>query len=324
MITHKYLNKPKNRSILTLFYLLEDMWLGIILLMIDKRGNRMDKYKHEFVKPMEGLEFYISQSEDKGSVVNKHFHDWIEIVYIVRGELEFQCNNQKIQLYEDDFIVVNPMCIHSTHCVSGNTAILLQIPMSFLKMFMPNINHYYFEVDIHSDIITVQKTVKEIKRIIKELWSTTQVHSDEGQLKCYSLVFELMYILVHQCSREINIRDLSKSKKNMERIQQIMEFIKEHYTENISLNRISSEFGLNSIYFSRFFKKQMGVTFLEYLSLVRIENIYSDLINSDLTIKEIIERNGFTNYKLFMKMFKTMYGCTPKEARHLANCPSLK
>ena len=275
----------------------------------------MEKYKHEFIKPIDGIDVFIKFSIDTGSVINKHFHDWIEIVYIIRGGLEFQCNNKTIHLEETDFIVVNPMSIHSTRCIDGNTAILLQIPISFLQKFVPDISKYHFDVDIHSENPRVQTKITKMREIMTDLLIAYEFQVEGYIFRCYSLIFELIYILVHSFSHEIKEIDRIKSEKNMERMQYIMNFIKHHYMEDISLDRISNEIGLNSVYFSRFFKKHMGITFLEYLNMVRLENIHTDIINTDLTIKEIQEKHGFYNYKLFMKMFKNTYGCTPKEAR---------
>ena len=60
----------------------------------------------------------------------------------------------------------------------------------------------------------------------------------------------------------------------------------------------------------------MGITFLDYLYRVRMEKIYTDLMNTDLNIQEIRERHGFYNEKVFRRMFKEMYGGSPKEVRN--------
>ena len=54
-------------------------------------------------------------------------------------------------------------------------------------------------------------------------------------------------------------------------------------------------------YFCRFFKKCMGVTFLEYQNELRLSYIYRDLITTEDSVRDILERHGFTNYKLFRR-----------------------
>ena len=57
------------------------------------------------------------------------------------------------------------------------------------------------------------------------------------------------------------------------------------------------------------------MTFLEYLNSIRMENLFMDLMDTDLSIQQLLSIHGFTNYKLFMKMFRARYGTTPNELR---------
>lgn len=273
----------------------------------------MQSYKHEFISSNEMLEVYLDFRIDTGSVINKHFHDWIEIVYLIHGDLEFQDNNQVRQLKEGEFVVVNPMSIHSTKCLSGNTAILLQIPVTFLEKLVPDIRQYVFSIDYHSKDPRVQTKLREIGSTLQNLWIAYQFQVEGYQFRCYSLIFELLYILIHSFSYKVNQKELYRNQKNMKRIQFIMEYVTQHYTEAISISEIADKVGLNEIYFSRFFKKSMGITFLEYLYRVRLEKIYTDLLNTDLNIREICERHGFYNEKVFRRMFRELYGCSPRD-----------
>lgn len=278
-------------------------------------GYDMQQYRHEFISPNDMMEVYLDFRIDTGSVVNKHFHDWIEIVYLIRGDLEFQDNNEVRKLKEGEFVVVNPMSIHSTKCLYGNTAILLQIPISFLEKLAPDIRQYVFKINYDSTDAKVQTKIREIGSVLQNLWIAYQFHVDGYQFRCYSLIFELIYILIHSFSCKVNQKELYRTQRNMQRIQFVMDYVTKHYTEAISISEIAGKVGLNEIYFSRFIKKSMGITFLEYLYMVRLEKIHVDLLNTDLSIQEIRERHGFYNEKVFRRMFKEMYGCSPREVR---------
>ena len=65
----------------------------------------------------------------------------------------------------------------------------------------------------------------------------------------------------------------------------------------------------------------MGTTFIKYLNNIRLEQVYMELVNTDCNIDEIITKNGFTNYKTFIKLFKQEYGCSPdKKRRQIKIC----
>lgn len=59
----------------------------------------------------------------------------------------------------------------------------------------------------------------------------------------------------------------------------------------------------------------MGQTYLSYLNDVRMTHVYEDLIHTDGHLNVILERHGFTNYKLFRRLFREKFGCTPMELR---------
>ena len=62
----------------------------------------------------------------------------------------------------------------------------------------------------------------------------------------------------------------------------------------------------------------MGITFLEYVSQVRFSHVCQDILHTDQSVTDILSRHGFTNYKLFRRMFRETYGCTPSAKRREA------
>lgn len=277
----------------------------------------MEDYRYEFIAPSEMLDIHLEFFIDPGqSVINKHHHDWIEIIYLINGDLEVQINNETTQMRKNDFIVINPMTIHSTRCRGGNTAILLQIPLSFLETFVPDIREYSFLVDLGAKDPRTQTKLGEIRSTLQSLWIAYQFQAEGYLFRCYSLIFELIYILVHSFSQKLDRNELQRNQKNLERIEKIIGYVKEHYKEPVSIREIAGEVGLNEIYFSRFFKANMGITFLEYLNMVRLEKIHVDLLNTNLSIRDIQEKHGFYNEKVFRRMFREVYGCSPREARN--------
>ena len=67
--------------------------------------------------------------------------------------------------------------------------------------------------------------------------------------------------------------------------------------------------------FLSLFQKNMGVTYFQYLNEIRLSHIYRDLTSTDLPLKVLLEKHGFTNYKLFRKMFYEQFATTPGEYR---------
>lgn len=276
----------------------------------------MKHYQYEFIKPNEALDMRLEFTIDPGgNIVPKHFHEWVEIIYIVKGTLDVECNDKKIHIRENDFIVINMMEVHSTKCVDGNTAILLQIPVGFLEKIMPELKKYRFQIDLVSKDPVIQTKLDKIRELLKDLWIAYEFRVDGYEFRCYGIVFELMYILIHSFSYQVSEIAQANSEKNKERLNEIIDYINQNYQRTISLNEIADYVGLNPSYFSRFFSSQMGISFTEYVQQIKLGYIHEDLLHTDYTIHEITERHGFYNEKVFRKMFAKVYGCTPKEIR---------
>lgn len=77
-------------------------------------------------------------SIDPGSYVAPHWHDAVEIVYLLEGELKVIVGNDSRNLKAGQCAMVTPNQIHSTLCTSPNRAIVFQIPEAFMEKFIPN------------------------------------------------------------------------------------------------------------------------------------------------------------------------------------------
>ena len=108
-------------------------------------------------------------------------------------------------------------------------------------------------------------------------------------------VYELMYWI---CRDGLVLKEEVlpvNSQKNLERLRGIMEYVREHYTEPVTQGEVARRFYFTREYFSRFFKKNTGLTFKEYLTRYRVNAARDDLLNTDKTILEIAVNHGFAD-----------------------------
>jgi len=97
-------------------------------------------------------------------------------------------------------------------------------------------------------------------------------------------------------------------------IGQAIKFISQNYSKKLSLSVISGRFFLNPQYFSKLFKQETGVNYIEYLKNTRIENAKRIMdANTHLKIYEISLMVGYENPKYFCKLFKELCDITPQE-----------
>lgn len=98
-------------------------------------------------------------------------------------------------------------------------------------------------------------------------------------------------------------------------ISSITRYLQEHLSEEISLSVLAEEFHLNPQYISQLFKSEIGVGFLTYLTNMRLEKAKKLLVSTALSVAEIAEQCGYSDYRVFTKVFKKTEGITPSQFR---------
>lgn len=98
-------------------------------------------------------------------------------------------------------------------------------------------------------------------------------------------------------------------------VSTIMNYIDEHYAEDLYLDKISEEMNVSVKYVSRIFKEKTGMNITDYISEVRIGKAKELLVHTDLTIYDIAEKVGISNRTTFLRTFKKMEGVSPTDFR---------
>jgi AraC-like DNA-binding protein len=99
------------------------------------------------------------------------------------------------------------------------------------------------------------------------------------------------------------------------RIDQVLQFISNHFSDVISLNEIAETVHMSVSAFSRFFKRTTGKNFVDYLNELRISNACMLLIDTDLNVAEICYRSGFQSLANFNRRFREIKKISPSEFR---------
>lgn len=266
---------------------------------------------HEKIKTTEALPArsfsYVSSSQ----LVTNHWHNSLELLYVDEGKIDVGINNRRYSLTHGDLIIINSGDIHYTHCRKLAQIYVLQIPYPILKAHIPNFDYIRFLTDEGSDLITDSACEPQVQKLIIQLCEIIDEEEPGYSLLYSSLLYKLLHLIFLNYRTDISTSTKQKSDRNLVRLEQVMTYVKTHYTQPISLEDAAQVLSLNPEYFCRYFKKYMGMTFLEYVNSIRLSHIHKDLIDTNYAVQYLLEKHGFTNYKLFIKMFRSTYGCSP-------------
>ncbi|MDR1019095.1 MAG: response regulator [Lachnospiraceae bacterium] len=103
------------------------------------------------------------------------------------------------------------------------------------------------------------------------------------------------------------------TEKNDNIIDKAKSIIEENFMKDISLNEISRKVNVSPYYFSKMFKESEDITYIDYLTNLRIDLAKKKLLTTDETIKEICHSVGYNDPNYFSRIFKNKVGMSPSE-----------
>ena len=107
-------------------------------------------------------------------------------------------------------------------------------------------------------------------------------------------------------------------------LAEAIDYINNHYKEDINLDIITDVVHISKYHFSRLFHKATGATFLQYLYNVRLVNVHSLLAETNLNLNEIAIRTGFSSSAHLSRIFKQVYNVSPQKFRRMLKEKSKK
>lgn len=276
---------------------------------------------YEVVQTPDATHIRFEVISDIGSYIPPHWHDALEILLLLEGQMEITDRQKKHLLTPDDCFLFDMNVPHSTKCIHASRYLLVQIPMEFLSPLLPDIDQLSFHFELPSVNPQVQENVQRLKELLQQMRQLEETRPDGYLLAFNSLLYQCLSLLYEKFSLKLPGHSRHLPSRNQKRLEVILAYTLESYRQPISIENVASVVALQPEYFCRFFKKYMGITYLEYLNRIRLSHIYRDLISTQEPIHMILEKHGFTNYKLFRRMFSEQFHATPSQIRRQAKRP---
>lgn len=271
---------------------------------------------HEMINDDHQTQFYFSEVDAENDTLPAHWHNHLEIICVNSGSMTAYINENSYELSFGDILIINPKDIHSTHAHGDCHYFLLQIPTVHLERISPDwkLLHFveYIPANPKADSLSYQ-----LYTIFEELTRLNSKREKGYPLLLLIQLYQFLYLLYTKDSSVLSAQSKNRTDRDFLRIEQTMQYAKKNFRRQITLAEIAEHIMVTPEYFCRLFKKYTGQTFFNYLAQIRLLNFYQDLMQTEESITYLLEKNGITNYKQFMTMFKKAYGTTPHRLRML-------
>ncbi|MBE6976995.1 MAG: helix-turn-helix domain-containing protein [Ruminococcaceae bacterium] len=232
--------------------------------------------------------------------MEKHIHEYCELLYCQKGTAYVFINGRKIRLPEGYLVWISQNCIHQYRCENADV-----ICAVFSHDFIP----LYFEET---------KGARPVPRAVDVAELSPILDSFPGLDKSNRLLISGYLNLI--CARVLEQSELEKT-DNSDGIlyQKVVAYLAEHFREDISLKSLAKMFGYNEKYLSHCLHSLTGLHFSKLLALYRVEQAKKCLAEGRGNIAQIAVDCGFSALNTFNRSFRELTGLTPSVYKKTAS-----
>lgn len=287
-------------------------------------NNPTDNILHKLSAALQGIdtkslaEVFRFVSFEANEPFGPHLHRRIEINYLRRGSCRMVIDAQEIAFCEGDVMVLMPDVPHS-FCSGPKGCVLMQLE------FLPDIFDRFSELlgDRTSQDVYDPDRVRYLKLVNNtEITSTVQAILSElsSNRQNRNLMVVMHYgILLVYLYRRLNEHVVIDCRNPI--LPAMVAYIRENFANPLSVSEVAGRYSITERYMRRLFTRHLGFAPSEYINRVRIEKATEMLsdCNTNLSIKEVCYRCGFSSPQYFSKVYKQVTGTRPRSVRKPSN-----
>lgn len=242
-----------------------------------------------------------------------HLHNSVEFIYVISGSMEIGMGQELFHMDEGDFAVIFPDVIHHYQVFEkgkNKSIYVWALPvitsnyMDTLQNLCP-VDPVIKKADLHPDIKYVLQALLQQKNISKEKKEEIQ-NTSENVLEERSVEQAYIQILLARSLGKMKLMD-KKSVESNDIVYQAVSYIAKHFREDLSLEKISKELGVNKFTLSRVFSGIFHKNFKQYINEHRLNYASAMLECSNEDITSIYLDAGFESQRTFNRVFKDRF-----------------
>lgn len=248
-----------------------------------------------------------------------HYHDFDKIILFLSGNVNYLIEGRFYALQPWDIVLVNHNEIHRP-VIGGEEPyerMVIYLSPGFLSAYRTEdydlSDCFWTARENHTHVLRMHRSARlSLIDSVKRLETSV---SDTGYAQpLYQKVLFLEFLI--QLNRIAGSRklDYPDTPGSDSRILQMMDHIRDHLSEPLSVDLLAERFHFSRYHLMRLFKQETGCTLSRYITSKRL--LYArELLRTDIPLTEICYRCGFQNYSSFFRAYKAEFGEAPRTAR---------
>lgn len=271
--------------------------------------------QHRILAEMDETGFGVKYEDNLSAYLPPHWHKAVELLLFVKGRVTCTFENAKRQFKPGDLYIINSHEVHETKYTRAARYLVIHIDPMVMLHYVPTFDQLRFSLAFDPEDQARSMAYSQLCSHMQEILRLTGEADPVSSLDRQARLFDVAAILVKYFSQPLAIEETRLRRNDMSRLEPLLEHIQLHHGEELPLDEAVEFMGLNKEYFCRLFKKNMGVSYLQYVYQIRTTAVCRELETTEDPISEIAERHGFRDPKMLSQYFREIYGCTPSEKR---------
>lgn len=256
----------------------------------------------------ESIRIALGSVERSGSQMNSG----LSIILVLRGEVTLKTPGQNRNLTQSHYAVINHNDVYILDSSGPNVFLWVTMEQPWLEFACPGYAHSrYYCCSTVSNPATQPLFEVIRQRVVRAAMLRYQREEGYALLMQAELLQLLHTLSLHFCSDA----QQSSLTGTSERLKPVLEYMDRNFREPMTLESVSAKFYLSDAHLARLFRRELNMTFMEYLTALRLESARQGLLYTRDSITRLALNNGFSSVKSFNQYFRRSFDCSPAQYR---------
>ena len=235
-----------------------------------------------------------------------HTHKHTELFYIVSGKGQFIIQEQAFPVDVNNLVIINPNVPHTEDSLNSQPLEYIVLGIDGIELATSTNSNGQFCILDHFESVEVSSC---LRNILREMEQKNTGYEDICQAYMEILIIRLMR------NTALAIQAESQVTTGNRQCAAVRRYIDLHFKDSLTLEQLSEEAHINKYYLSHAFKREYGISPINYLISRRINESKYLLTETDLSMSQIAQLLGFSSLSYFSQSFRKTQGVSPMEFR---------
>lgn len=235
-----------------------------------------------------------------------HTHNHLELFFIVGGKGQFLIEDRLYPVDINNLVMINPNVPHTEVSLNAQPLEYIVLGIEGIELAARETSDGQFSILDHYESAEISGC---LRNILREMELKNPGYEDICQAYMEILIIRLMRTTSLAVPAEPQTVSANRQCAAVRR------YIDLHFKEALTLEQLADEGHMNKFYLSHAFKKEYGISPINYMISKRIEESKYLLAETDLSMSQIAQLLGFSSLSYFSQVFRRTQGVSPKEYR---------